>query len=560
MTVLKRSELNSLPDVEEFRRRGFWKGKLLVDYFDERCSENPDKTALIDSRGSLTYGEVYARTRCLAMSFARLGIGAGDVVAVQAPNWSELIISHLALDRIGTIFLPLHDGFRHQEMHHILSKSHAKALIFPASYHGFEHRELVDKLRSELPELRHVVVMRSEAREGELAFETLATEECFEEQKGKSLLADRRPDPSEPLQVMVSSGTTSLPQCSVFCDNAQAFKIRDHFGSYACHLGPDDIAAAIAPAGTGATGYSYAMLAPLLHGGTSVLLERWSGNASAEALDLITKYRCTYAVVIPTQLVKLVNTPGIDDYDFSSLRFITNAGAKLAPSVAEAAERLFGCVVQTIYGATDAGVPTMTTIDDPANKRRTVGRVLEGQDLMIVDDKGHPVGEEIPGEIWWRGANAGFGYLNSPEATKAIWDDDGWYHSGDIGVMDGDGYLSIVGRKKDMIIRGGRNISPGKIEEILLLHSKVMDVAVIPVLQEELGEIACAVVIPNPKMDKPTLAELNEFLLAEEYAVWLQPERLELVDDFPRNVGGKVDKSKLAVAVKARPSATGNAL
>jgi non-ribosomal peptide synthetase component E (peptide arylation enzyme) len=169
---------------------------------------------------------------------------------------------------------------------------------------------------------------------------------------------------------------------------------------------------------------------------------------------------------------------------------------------------------------------------------------MEGSELRLVRDDGTDAGVGEPGEVIWRGANVGFGYLNDPEGTATVWDEEGWYHSGDMGMLDADGYLTIVGRKKDMIIRGGRNINPGAIEEALLRHPAVLDVAVVPVPDPTLGEIVGAVVVPVAGA-RPTLAELNQFLLDQGMAVWYQPERLLLLDDLPRNAGAKINKQEL---------------
>lgn len=543
--------MKPMADPAEFYRRGYWSNRLIVDYVDEHAAAHPEKAALIDNRGTLGYAELAARTRNLAAAFLRLGIVAGDVVGIQSPNWSELPVTHLALDRIGAVFLPLHDGFRQEELKSLLTQARAKAMIYAASYRGYDHRALIGELQRSLPELRIKIVMRAVPASDEFAFDTLAADATWRSVHGERYLEACRPSAASPMQIMVSSGTTAVPRCSVFCDNAMVYKLVQQYGRYACHLGPDDIAAAIAPAGTGSTGYNFPVLAPLLWGATSVLLERWDGLRPELALDLMARHRCTYAVMIPTQLAKLVSAPDLERYDFSALRFITSAGAKLPIAVAEAAERAFGCVMQTNYGSTESAVAALTCIDDPEDKRRTVGRVVDGQELRIVRADGTPAKPCEAGEIWWRGANGGFGYLNMPEASKAVWDSAGWYHSGDIGVLDADGYLSITGRIKDMILRGGRNINPRQIEEILVQHPKVTDAAVIPLGHPVLGEIACAVVIPASQQERPSLDELNQFILAKELAVWCQPEKLVLMDDFPRNAGGKVDKLALVASIAA---------
>lgn len=533
-----------IPGAAAFRRRGWWEGRLIVDYVDDHALRIPGKIALVDSRGALTYGEIRTRTRNLAAALLELGLQPGDVVAVQAPNWAELVLAHLALDRIGMIFVPLHDGFREHEMRHLLALAKVRAIIYPPSFRDFDHRALLAHIQPVLPNLRHHIVLRAEPEEGEHSFDALAGDGGWEARRGPDFLERHRPSSSDPLEVMVSSGTTALPRCSLYCDDATLHLIRHQYGQQSCRLAEHDVAISIAPAGTGATGYIFPIVAPLLFGAKSVLLERWDGNNPGFALDLMVEHAATYVVLIPTQLVKLVSAQREQPRRIPSLRFISNAGAKLADSVAEEAEQLFNCVIQTIYGATDGGVPVMTSTDDPTQKRRTAGKLLEGAEMRLLRDDGSDAAAGEPGEVVWRGANGGFGYLNDPEGTATVWDEEGWYHSGDMGMLDADGYLFIVGRKKDMIIRGGRNINPRAIEEMLLRHPAVLDVAIVPLPDTTLGEIVGAVVVPVSGTT-PTLAELKQFLLDQGMAVWYQPERLLLLDDLPRNAGAKIDKHKL---------------
>ena len=356
------------------------------------------------------------------------------------------------------------------------------------------------------------------------------------------------PDGRRALEVAVPvTGSTIADQIAAL--NSPTTGI-GQYGSFATQMTDSDIGAAIAPAGTGATGYNYPIIAPLLHGGSTVLLERWDGNHPEEAFALIEKHRCTFAVVIPTQLVKMVRSPLAGNYDLGCLRFISNAGAKLAATDAEAAERIFGCPVQTVYGATDSGVPTMTRVTDPAEKRRTAGHVLPGEELKIVRDDGSIAGAGEPGEVVWRGGNSSYGYLTGSAELDKAWDADGWYHSGDLGTLDSEGYLTIVGRKKDMIIRGGRNINPRQIEEILIRHPAVIDAAIVAVSDSVLGEQIGAAIVAAPDKAQPELGELTRFVVDAGLPKWCQPEYLLVFDDFPRNAGGKIDKSQLSVALE----------
>jgi acyl-CoA synthetase (AMP-forming)/AMP-acid ligase II len=187
----------------------------------------------------------------------------------------------------------------------------------------------------------------------------------------------------------------------------------------------------------------------------------------------------------------------------------------------------------------------MTSVRDPQDKRiNTAGRALLGQELVVRDDAGKPVGKNGVGEVCWRGANKTYGFLNDPEGTRMVWDDDGWLNSGDLGTIDDDGYLRIVGRKKDMIIRGGQNINPRAIEEALLRHPSVVDVAVAAIPDAMLGERVGAFVVGRPA-ETLSLDEVSNFVSAQGLAKWNRPELLFLVDDLPRNAGGKVDKVRL---------------
>jgi len=313
-------------------------------------------------------------------------------------------------------------------------------------------------------------------------------------------------------------------------------------------FGENDIAAALAPAGTGATGYVYPVLTPLLAGATSAILPRW-GDPEAAA-DLIVNERCTYVTAIPAQLIKLLpilRSRSRDD--FRNLRVITNAGAPLPYEAAREVEELTGAVIQSIYGATDAGTPTLTTVDDPREKRLgTVGRVVPGCECEIRDSDGTALPAGSVGEVTWRGADKSWGYLGAAEQTKAVFTEEHFYKSGDMGQFDEDGYLKIVGRIKDMILRGGRNVSPLVIEEALSKHPDVQDVAVAPMPDPVLGERACVFVIPTPEA-KLKLDILLDFLRAEGLATWQLPERLELMEEFPRSAGGKTLKRDLTAMV-----------
>lgn len=216
-----------------------------------------------------------------------------------------------------------------------------------------------------------------------------------------------------------------------------------------------------------------------------------------------------------------------------------------------------GCKVQTLYGATDAGTPHMTTIRDPKEKRlSTAGKVVDGVECLLWDPSGKPVPVGEPGEVVWRGPSKSWGYLGDDKATASAFTADGFYRSGDLGQLDEDGYLRIVGRIKDMVLRGGRNVSPRTSEEPLMTHPSVLEVAVAAMPDPVLGERACAFVMLKPGKTL-TFDEMKQFLIDNKLAIWQLPERLEIMDDMPRSTGGKIAKGKLTEIVTAKLKAEG---
>ncbi len=445
--------LTSFQEAAQYRKSGLWRDLTVFELYRECARAHADKTAIVDARRRYTYAELLASIDNIAGNLLRRGIEPGDVIAVQVANSAELPLMHLALNRIGALAMPIHDSWIQSELHHLLAIGRVRAAIVPRSYRGIDYPALYASLRPGLPDLKAVFSIGGATEHSE-AFELLLEPAGV----GDAELSARRPDPDLPSTLMLSSGTTSLPKVSVFsCNNMHALLQPFWRG---IRLTSDDVAAALAPAGTGAIGYVYPILSPLLNGATTIILERWS--EPEKAAELIIEHGCTYATAVPAQLTQML--PSVQRHsrdEFKAFRCFTNAGAPLPPDVGRRIEDLMGCRIFVIYGATDGGVVCSTDIDDPQDKRlSTVGRPLPGREVKLLDALQRPVAPDEPGEIYWRTADKSHGYLNDPEGTATIFADDRFYRSGDLGLFDGEGYLTIIGRAKDMIIRGGRNISP----------------------------------------------------------------------------------------------------
>lgn len=528
------------PEVDaSYRAAGVWQDRCLYDVIDDVAARRPEAPAVADQHERLTYGELVRRSHALADYLLGLGLSPGAAVALQTPNRIALAVTHLACDRADLLFVPLSSAWRATEMSHLLHVSEAEVFIAPHPIGGFDFLQMAADLRASLPSLTHVGSLDGLAPGAEFSFDEVSRRES------DPVRRDR--DPNAPRFVMVTSGTTELPRLSLWSDN-NLWSFMSMFID-AVQLTEDDIAVGFCPANTGATGYVFPVLGPLLVGASSVLLEEWSPQA---ALRLIESERATTATAVPTQVVKMLQEDNVRDFDVSSLRVFTNAGAAMPPHAAAEMEEVFGCSGHVCYGSTDGGVPTMTTIQDAAAKRHTcVGRVADYSEVRLLD----PMGAEVPpgetGEIAWRSPTKSFGYLNDPERTEATWDEDGFYHSGDLGRIDEDGYLRIVGRSKDVIIRGGQNISPLEIETVLAKHPAVAEVSVIGIPDAVYGERTCACVTLRSGTDL-TLAEVTEFLEQHHLARFKLPERLEVFDELPKSAGGKIRKVDLRATVTAQ--------
>ena len=534
--------LTSPEKARQYRAAGLWQDVTLSERFLAQADRFADKLAIVVDGRRATYRQLQQDVLSVANGLLAEGLEPGDVIAGQLPNSYEIPVLHLACNMVGMLYMPLHDSWRALEVGHLLAQAKVKVVISRHLYRDFDYVRMIRDLRPDLPDLKTHFVIGESAGDGIKPFEMLVAAEPL----GTKQIASLRPDPDYPAALMLSGGTTAISKISRYSSNdLQAMLNAARDGA---RFVETDVAAALAPAGTGATGYVYPVLMPLLNGGTSVMLPHWSNPE--DAADLMVRENCTYATAIPAQLIKLLPTfRSRPRDDFHNLRVITNAGAPLPYDAAREVEELTGAVIQSIYGATDAGTPTLTTADDPREKRLgTVGRIVAGCECEIRDSDGNALPAGTVGEVTWRGADKSWGYLGADDQTRSVFTQDHFYKSGDLGQFDEDGYLKIVGRIKDMILRGGRNVSPLLIEEALIKHADVQDVAVAAMPDPVLGERACAFVIARPGGGLE-LAGLLDFLRGEGLATWQLPERLEIMQEFPRSAGGKTLKRELTALV-----------
>jgi cyclohexanecarboxylate-CoA ligase len=527
---------------DEYRARGLWGARTFNDVLDEACTTKwPDRRFIVaspDRPAELTFAEMHERGLQLAGALHALGLRKGDVLAMEMPNWMEACLTYHACTALGVIVTPIIHIYQAKEVEFILRQSRAKAFMCPDNWRGVDYLGMIQDIRGRLPDLEHVIVVGEKVPDDCLAFDDVAARATEE---------FPRPDisPDEPHILAYTSGTTSDPKGVVHSHNTLLSELRAiHAASGG---GPEDVFLCPNPIGHIAGIYS-ALIAPFMLGYKAlVLMDGWDPSW---ALQLIQEHRITFTGGATFFLATLLNAPDFKDYDTSSLREFGLGGAGVPPSLVEQAASI-GWWSMRAYGCTEHPSITMGTKDDPLEKRaHTDGRPMLDVDVRLIDEEGNDVAPGEEGEVISRGPDQFLGYMD-PAMDAEAFTHDGWFKTGDIGRFDADGYLAITDRKKDIIIRGGENISAREVEEVLASHPKVQEAAVTPIADERYGERVCAFVMTRDGQSL-TLDEVLEHFKARGVAKQKTPERLEIVEMFPRTLSGKVQKYVLRRQIEER--------
>ena len=528
--------------VDEYTRDGYWTDETFYDFYERNVREFGDREALVDSKYRLTWAQAKRLIDGIAQTFAQMGIPKDARIILQSPNSVYGFLARVASERAGLISLTVYPYLRERELEHFVEKTQAEAVIICYIYRNFNYLEMYKGLQARFPFLKHIFLFEEtvppEAPKNTYSLIKLA-EESLAKPIDEALLNARRFNPKWDIGLLTSTtGTTGLPKLVEWPIAPRVCTSKGRVEIW--KLTKDDITMAIAPHAGGAAGTLTYFAAPLA-GAKTVMLEEFNPEA---ALALIEKEKATAIGVVPTHLVRMLEVD-TTKYDLSSLRFIRSAGGYLSPQVAEEAEKAFGAAITSDLGTQDVGSVSGCSVDDSKDlRRRTVGRMLPGNKVVLKDEQGNPVPDGEPGILWFRGPHAPAGYFRDPELTATVFDQDGWTTTGDIVKFD-QNCLWILGRAKDMIIRGGQNIYPAEIEGLLNGHPAVASVAIIGYPDREMGERACAYVVPKAGQTL-TFEEMKAFLKEKKISAYKLPERLELVSALP-TVGdsGKVDKKVL---------------
>jgi len=486
----------------------------------------------------LTYGDWHALAGRLAGGLAARGVRRGDVVALLLPSTPLYPVAYLAAARLGAVTTGINVRYRRTEIGHVLRQSEAKCLLAVTTWHDADFRATVDALRPELPELATVEWLAPDALRASTA--------AVVERLGGAPPVEP-PEPDDPVAIVFTSGTTGAPKGAWYTHrNLLALaEIEDRRHAGGAPRFPKHLAAGLSFAHVGSMARIAIQIATL---GTSIVQD---GFDTAVMLETIERERLVHLGCFPTQAIMLLDHPDRPRRDLSSLRSVLLGGAPSSPALIRRVQATLGVTVVVRYSSTEVGIATSSLPDDPIEiLSTTVGQATPGVELRIVDAENRPLPAGEVGTVVVRSPATMRGYWRNAEATARTIDAEGWVHTGDLGWLDESGYLHLRGRESEMFIRGGYNVYPSEVEDVLARHPKVARAAVAGVPDERLGEIGWAWVQPRTPGDPPTLAELREFVGAE-LASFKRPDGLTLLPELPTTPNFKIDKRALQALERA---------
>lgn len=537
-------------EIEAYVNAGFWNPESFYQLAARQADERPDQTFVFDNSTSLTFAQFRERALRIAVGLRREGVQPGDRVAVQLPNWTDFPVVAVALSRIGAILVPIMPIYRRDEVGYVLQHSGAVAAVTCQSFRGFDHLAMFQELAPDCPDLRLLIAARATSNLPTGAALTLETLEATGDLDALEEEAGPDSSPDDGYLIVYTSGTTSRPKgcfhtVNTVRSSAAAIAKSLEYTENDVQFGPSPV--------THSTGLATSILLPLISGAKSFLMETWDPG---EGLRLIEEHGCTVTVTATPFLQMLMGAYDPDKHNPSSLRVWVCAGSPIPGTIVEkSAQALPSSRTLSLYGRSENFLTTMCTVaDDPQRSISSDGKALEGALVKVVGPDGYelPHGEE--GDITYKGPSHMLEYFRDEEQTAQLFTPEGYSRSGDLGRMDADGYVRVTGRLKDIVIRGGMNISAREIEDALTEHPSVGNVAVVGMPDERLGERVCVYVQTAPNADPLTLEDVVAHLSEREVAKQKLPERLEIVSELPMTATGKIQKHVLRADIASKLS------
>ena len=524
-----------------YRQQGLWGDASLADYWQQTARAMPDKIAVVDNHGaSYTYSALDHAASCLANWMLAKGIESGDRIAFQLPGWCEFTVIYLACLKIGAVSVPLLPSWREAELVWVLNKCQAKMFFAPTLFKQTRPVDLILPLQNQLPQLQQIVGVDKLAP----ATSSLSLSQIIADNTPLTTAITVHGD--ELAVVLFTSGTEGLPKGVMLTHNNILASERAYCARL--NLTWQDVFMMPAPLGH-ATGFLHGVTAPFLIGARSVLLDIFTPDA---CLALLEQQRCTCMLGATPFVYDLLNLLEKQPADLSALRFFLCGGTTIPKKVARECQQR-GIKLLSVYGSTESSPHAVVNLDDPLSRfMHTDGYAAAGVEIKVVDDARKTLPPGYEGEEASRGPNVFMGYFDEPELTARALDEEGWYYSGDLCRMDEAGYIKITGRKKDIIVRGGENISSREVEDILLQHPKIHDACVVAMPDERLGERSCAYVVLKAPHHSLSLEEVVAFFSRKRVAKYKYPEHIVVIEKLPRTASGKIQKFLLRKDIMRR--------
>ncbi|EOU6175881.1 medium-chain fatty-acid--CoA ligase [Escherichia coli] len=524
-----------------YRQQGLWGDASLADYWQQTARAMPDKIAVVDNHGaSYTYSALDHAASCLANWMLAKGIESGDRIAFQLPGWCEFTVIYLACLKIGAVSVPLLPSWQEAELVWVLNKCQAKMFFAPTLFKQTRPVDLILPLQNQLPQLQQIVGVDKLAP----ATSSLSLSQIIADNTPLTTAITTHGD--ELAAVLFTSGTEGLPKGVMLTHNNILASERAYCARL--NLTWQDVFMMPAPLGH-ATGFLHGVTAPFLIGARSVLLDIFTPDA---CLALLEQQRCTCMLGATPFVYDLLNLLEKQPADLSALRFFLCGGTTIPKKVARECQQR-GIKLLSVYGSTESSPHAVVNLDDPLSRfMHTDGYAAAGVEIKVVDDARKTLPPGCEGEEASRGPNVFMGYFDEPELTARALDEEGWYYSGDLCRMDEAGYINITGRKKDIIVRGGENISSREVEDILLQHPKIHDACVVAMPDERLGERSCAYVVLKAPHHSLSLEEVVAFFSRKRVAKYKYPEHIVVIEKLPRTASGKIQKFLLRKDIMRR--------
>jgi 2,3-dihydroxybenzoate-AMP ligase len=530
--------------AERYRALGYWENRTLGQWFDDTCARFSEQVALVAQTEQITYRQLAECVDRLALHLLELGLRPLDRFVLQLPNIPEFIYLYFALQKVGAIPVMALAGHRYTEIEQFVRLSEAVGYAIPERLGDFSFTGLAKRVQQEHPCLKSVFVVGQTYQPGWVSLTTLLQSESG---LPRHLLDEIEIDPTLPALFQLSGGTTGVPKLIPRTHNDYLYNSKAAAAINDIHT--DDALLIVLP-----LSHNFPLASPGLQGflmyGARIVLS--TSTRTADLFKLIEQERITHLELVPALVIRLLNEPSLKDFDLSSLRIINSGGQKLQEELKRRAEEMIpSCKVQEVFGMAE-GLLCYVRLDDPDELRyETAGRpVSPGDELRLVDEQGNEVPDGDIGELQVRGPYTLRGYYGVPEYNAHAFTADGFYKSGDLMRRHPSGNYIVEGRNKDVINRGGEKISAEEVENLILAHPAILNVACVPMPDPQLGERMCAFVVLRPGKTL-TLQELTSFLMEKEIARFKLPERLEVLDGLPLSRFGKVMKQALIEQAKA---------